>query len=253
MEPEIRNSNGEKLDTWVEGESSATKTIIMVHGYGTDKHEHGYFDFMATAFVAAGFRVVRFDFSAYGKSEGKEVDVCYSKQAADLQAEINYVKATFQGDYYLFSQSMGTWVTAILAPSGFAKTIFTGIPNANTDIMINRFKGRAATRPGATFNEQDISTYPRSSGAIQQIGPSFWAEIRKFNPLNSVESFAAKTKLLIIHWYEDEILGTENMAEYDSLENVTSLWFHGDHSVSSQEQKDNLAKVSINYFQDSIK
>ncbi len=246
--PTIKNPSGERLDTWVEGGDESQKTIIMVHGYGTDKHEHGYFDAIASSFTAAGFRVVRFDFSAYGKSEGREIDGCYTKQAEDLQSVINYVKANYRGDYFLFSQSMGTWVTALLSPTGIKKTIFVGMPNSDIEIMINRFKGRASSRPGATFNEEGISIYPRSSGAVQQIGPVFWQDVRNLNPLAKVASFAKVTDLLSIHWHEDEILGTDHMEEYESLPLVKSLWLHGSHSVVTEGQRAELSKISIGYF-----
>lgn len=38
--PIIKNSFNEKLDTWVESpDNQALATIIMVHGFGTSKHE----------------------------------------------------------------------------------------------------------------------------------------------------------------------------------------------------------------------
>ncbi|MEI6690589.1 MAG: alpha/beta fold hydrolase [bacterium] len=246
--PIIKNASGEKLDTWVEGDASSAKTIIMVHGFGTDKHEHGFFDAMSTAFTKAGFCVVRFDFSAYGKSEGNEVDGCYSKQAADLQAIIDYTKSSFPGEYFLFSQSMGTWVTALLSPTGFMRTVFVGMPNADTDIMVERFKDRFTKRPGAVFDENGISIYPRSSGEVQKIGPVFWAGMRSLDPIEKVTNFAQSTDLLNIHWYEDEILGTDHMEEYETIDKVKSLWLHGTHTVPTEEQRTELSKIAIGYF-----
>jgi len=90
-EPIIKNNIGEKLDTWVEESIGNVKaTIVMVHGFGTSKHETArYFDDISQALTGDNFRVVRFDLSGYGNSEGREEDACYSKHILDLKSVLD--------------------------------------------------------------------------------------------------------------------------------------------------------------------
>ena len=96
VSPSIYNSHHEKLDSLVEGDEKSSVTIVMVHGLGTDKHETaGLFDDIATALIDK-YRVLRFDFSGFGKSEGKTEEFDYHKHADDLKAVLEYVKQTYK-------------------------------------------------------------------------------------------------------------------------------------------------------------
>lgn len=250
IEPIINNKFGEKLDTWVENPDGLVKAnIIMVHGFGTNKHETAkYFDDISSALVDSNFRVIRFDLSGYGNSEGKQEEACYSKHTGDLSCIIDYVKTEFAEPVYIFAQSMGCFVTALTAPAGISKTLMTGIPNSDPQIIIDRVSERFGTRPGATLDYESISLLPRSTGKIQKIGPNFWRDIRDLKPIEAIEKYSKSTNLLIIHWNNDEILGTDRLEEYDKLPTVTAKWLSGDHSVTKKEDRDNLIKVMLDFF-----
>src|SRR3990167_11225559 len=69
--PQIINPYGERLDALVEERDRASATVIFVHGFGTDKHESDrYFDDLSFG-LQKNFRIVRFDLSACGKSDGR--------------------------------------------------------------------------------------------------------------------------------------------------------------------------------------
>lgn len=250
IEPVIKNKFGEKLDTWVESPSGAVKaTVVMVHGFGTSKHETaGYFDDVSEALVEDSFRVVRFDFSGYGKSEGRQEDVCYSKQVEDLNAILSYTKTSFSEDIYLFSQSMGTWITALSSPDDIGKTIFTGIPNSQTQVIIDRFIDRFSKRPGASFDMKGISLMPRSSGEVQKIGPLFWRDIHNLDPIKVVGEYSKKTNLIVVHWQNDEIIGHDYLSEYDEIPTVKSLWLPGDHSLTKAVDRQNFIKIMLKFY-----
>lgn len=249
-EPVIKNKYGEKLDTWVETPNGAIKaTVVMVHGFGTNKHETaGYFDDISHALTEDSFRVVRFDFSGYGKSEGRQEDACYSKHVGDLNTILDYVKTSFSDQIFIFSQSMGTWVTALTSPMQIAKTIFTGIPNSKSQVIINRFIERFSNRPGAVFDINGVSLLPRSTGKVQKIGPRFWEDIQDLNPLKIVTSYSQKTQLLIVHWENDEIIGKDYLSEYDVIPTLKSIWLSGDHSVTDQVDRQNFIKIMLKFY-----
>lgn len=82
---EVRNKHGERLDVVVEG--SGDTTIVFVHGMGTDKNE-GSTRLLAdvSAVLQKDYRIVRFDLSGYGNSEGTSEEGNLYKWADDLQA-----------------------------------------------------------------------------------------------------------------------------------------------------------------------
>jgi len=250
LEQTIINKFGEKLDTWIEsGEGEIKANVIMVHGFGTSKHETaGYFDDISNVLVNDNFRVIRFDFSGYGNSEGKQEEVCYSKQILDLQAIHDYVSSTFSESIYMFSQSMGTWVTALYSPNNIIKTIFTGIPNSNTQVVIDRVVERFGTRPGAKLNMEGVSLLPRSTGKIQKIGNCFWDDIKKLDPVKIVTKYSQKTNLLLVHWESDEIIGRDYLAEYDSIPTLKNIWLPGDHSVTNSQDRQNFIKIMLEFY-----
>lgn len=249
-EPEIRNKFGEKLDTWVETpEGKVSANVIMVHGFGTDKGETaGYFDDVSKALVGDSFRVIRFDFSGYGKSEGSQAEACYSKHIHDLSEVIDFVKNSFQEPVHIFAQSMGCFVTALLSPKGINKTIMTGIPNSDPNFLIKRFVERFGSRPGAKLDMDGVSLLPRSTGKIQQIGSQFWQDIRALNPAEIVKSYSEKTELLIIHWQQDEIIGSDYLKEYDLLPTLKFMYLPGNHSVTNLDDRKNFLKIMLTFF-----
>lgn len=249
-QPIIQNSYGEKLDTWVETPDAPVKAnVVMVHGFGTNKHETaGYFNDVAQRLIAAGYRVIRFDFSGYGDSEGRQEDVCFSKHVGDLATILDFVRGEYQEDRYLLAQSMGTWITALCAPTDCKKCVFTGIPNADTRIMLNRFVARFQNRPGAILDVDGVSFLPRSTGEVQKIGPKFWSEIKAFNPVQTVKKFSEQTELLIIHWNQDDIIGLESLKEYDALPAVQALYLDGDHSVTKPENRNAFINILLEFY-----
>ena len=88
----VKNPSGELLDVLVEGNPDSTQAVIMAHGFGTDKHEHGLFDSLVDI-LSPNHLTIRFDFSGYGNSEGNQVDVNYHKQAKDLGSIIAWTNS----------------------------------------------------------------------------------------------------------------------------------------------------------------
>lgn len=250
LKPNIQNNNGEKLDTWVEfSEETIKATVVMVHGFGTNKHETaGYFDDVSVALVNNGYRVVRFDFSGYGRSEGGQEDACYSKHRTDLSCIINYVRANYPEPVHVFAQSMGCFVTALTSPDNIEKTIMTGIPNADINIIVERFVSRFGSRPGSKLDFDGISLLPRSTGEVQKIGPQFWKDIKNLYPLNVIGDFAKKTKLLVVSWNSDEILGKETIDSYDTIKELNHIWLDGDHSVTDPIDREKFIKIMLDYY-----
>lgn len=244
----IKNKFGDELDTLIEGNDESNTTIVFVHGFGVDKNESFNYFADITLSLEGQFRLVRFDFSGYGKSGGKQEDVNYQKQAGDLGCVIDYVRANFPGKLFIVAHSMGTFVTSFLCPTGVEKTVFTGIPNSNTNYIIERLKGRISSRDGAFVNTEGITTYPRTFGPAQKIGPSFWKVLGEFKPVDVVSRYAKKTNLLVIHFNQDNIAGNDYMNEYDAIKEAKILWLDGDHNATKKEDREMVIKMIQEFF-----
>lgn len=229
-----------RLSVWVEGNQTATHSIVLVHGFGTNKHETaGYFDDLVQS-LGQTYRVVRFDFAGLGESEGTLSTMTYERQAEELQVVLEWVKQQFPGQISIVAQSMGCFITSLCCPDGIARTVFTGIPNIHTDRIVDRIAKRFAKKPESVVDIQGVSKILRSSGEIQTIHPDFWQSILRFKPLETVAAFAAKTKLLIIHPNQDDVVGTDDLDGYRELKNVTVRHLDGDHSFTQPTDRENV-------------
>ena len=81
----VNNAVGEKIDVLVEGNLNSPISIVFVHGFGKNKDESAGL-FVDISSVLREYRVVRFDFTGYGKSEGKQEDTSLVKEASDLNS-----------------------------------------------------------------------------------------------------------------------------------------------------------------------
>lgn len=227
---------GDKLSVWVEGTDS-THTVVLVHGFGTNKHETaGYFDDISAA-LAKKMRVIRFDFAGLGDSEGTLSTMTYERQAEELQVILKWVRQQFPGKLSIVAQSMGCFITALCCPDGIERTVFTGIPNIHTEKIVDRIAQRFAKKPGSVVDIQGVSTILRSSGEQQTIHPDFWQSILRFRPLERVAAFATKTQLLIIHPNQDDVVGTDDLEGYSELAAVTVIHLDGNHSFTNSENR----------------
>ncbi|KKP67481.1 MAG: hypothetical protein UR68_C0010G0015 [Candidatus Roizmanbacteria bacterium GW2011_GWA2_35_19] len=244
----ISNKENELIDAWVEGNEKSEITIIFVHGFATDKHETGcYFD-DTTDDLKEKIRIIRFDFSGCGKSEGKLENKNYLKWSEDLDCVITYTKSNYSGSIYIFAQSMGCFVTALLSPINIEKTIFSGLPNSDTKYIGERIVSRFISRPGGKLDYKGTSLFPRSNGQKQKIGASFWKTLFDFNPAEKVNEFSKKTNLMIIHPQQDEIVGNEYLEKYSQIPGVIIKKLNGDHSFSKPKDRNKLTKTAKKFF-----
>ena len=231
----LTNPSGEKIDFVVEGKKDSDKTLILIHGFGVGKNEgmNLFLDFVKA--LKNNLRIIRFDFTGYGLSEGKDIDVNYQKQSQDLNTIINYVKKTYKGQIFIYAHSMGCFVTALLSPTGITKTIFGAPPSTAKDIA-SMIQTRIKTK-GGIVEEQGITIYPRSSGATTKIGPSFWQSLKDFDEHHAITNLAQKTKLLILKPMQDDVAGNDNYQHYQQIPNLIYQEINGNHSFTKPKDR----------------
>jgi pimeloyl-ACP methyl ester carboxylesterase len=239
--PEIRNKFGERIDTLVEGKEDADTTIIFAHGLGTGKDEgENLFRDIANA-MGSQFRTVRFDFTGYGQSEGRQKDVSIEKHTHDLAAVLDFVRQKYQGKVDIIGHSMGTFVVSLLAPEGIDKTIFTGLPSEDRQESIDKLQKKIRDK-GGVVDENGISKYPRTSGGVQDIGPDFWRVQRELNPAEKFEAYSHKTKLVAFKPLQDEVVVNGKFDGYKKIDSLEYFEVNGTHNFSKPEDRQELIK-----------
>lgn len=85
----ILNSNGEKIFVETHVPNTVKSTIVLCHGItgcrkGRTK-EDNYFQILAEKLMNLNYKVVLFDYSGHGDSEGNDYDVSLSKSTSELE------------------------------------------------------------------------------------------------------------------------------------------------------------------------
>lgn len=244
----IPNHQGELLDVLIEGNQNSNKLAILVHGFGTNKHEHGLFDSLAHT-LTPDFLTIRFDFSGYGNSEGDQIEVNYEKQTKDLKAIITLIDTQYpEKGKNIIAMSMGCYVTSILKPTNINKSVLLSIPNQETH-SLNNFIQQRIINKGGSIDEEGISIYPRTHGEDQQIGPSFWRVMQQLNPLKEITKFSTMTDMLIIHPKYDEIVASNHVQAYRQINTAQFLEVPGDHSYSQPSDRKNVVEIISQFLQ----
>ena len=242
----VNNAVGEKIDVLVEGNLNSPISIVFVHGFGTNKDE-GAGLFVDLSSALREYRVVRFDFTGYGKSEGKQEDTSLVKEASDLNSVLGFVREKYGNRVWLIGMSLGCYVIALLSPGGISKTVFVSPPDSSQAITAERLAKRIKSRKGGVVDYNGISIYPRSSGETQKIGPAFWKSLNEFNAEAAISAYSRKTDLITIIPVQDEIFERKNMDVYDRVSS-SCIRIKGNHAFTVQEEREALVLKMAEIF-----
>lgn len=245
----IKNFYSEELDVEILGNKYSNKILIMVHGFGTNKHEgFNLFDDIAKEFLDS-YLIIRYDCSGFGKSQGTTLDFSIQKGAEDFNVILNYTrKHYFNFEISILAHSMGLYFSTMFLPLDIKQFIFTGIPNINSqelkNALINRIKNS-----GGKFNENGISTYKRSSGATQEFGSNFFKSFDNFSCINNISYLINKNKevniknnIVMFRPIQDEIVKQNNFELFIKLLNEQFIELNGDHNFTNIDDRKELIK-----------
>ena len=243
----IKNENGENIDLVVEGNSTSNITIIFVHGLGTNKDENlNLFIDLAKPFLPR-YRVIRFDLSGCGKSEGKQEEASIAKHTKDLKAVLDFAESKYNGTKYILAFSMGCFVVLSLSPEDIEKTVFISPPNPDPQRIIESTKARISSRPDGKVVEDGISIYPRSAGSIQKLGPAFWGALKTFKPVEMLTEYSKKTDLILFRPMQDEVVSGQNISAYRAIKTLEYVELSGTHGFADLKDREKLI-VAVQYF-----
>ena len=114
VEHRIVTEHGRLAATFTPAADGVRSAVVLAHGFLSDRRANGRYDVLAEEYAALGHAVLRFDFSAFGESDGVVVDGDHL--ISDLHAVLDHVEALGLPDVLVHGHSLGSAVALRVAP-----------------------------------------------------------------------------------------------------------------------------------------
>ena len=185
------------------------KAVILIHGFGTNKHEWGRYDFETEHLTRHGYSVFRFDCTGRGESKGDYSLTSIDVMAQDLDTICEYVHTTLGFEKYaIIAQSMGTNAT-IVSSLKTVSTIILCASISDVDTYLTPiFK---------EVNKTGISKRISSMGERMEIKHQYWDAYESYNLKEEVSKI--NKPILFIHGTGDTMIPPINSQEYYDVAN----------------------------------
>jgi len=181
-------------------------TILLVHGFGATKGEHGFLKTLSNMFVNNGFLTYRFDFSGCGESEGVFSETSLSKQISDFKQIFSFVnkqKIVDKSKIGVFAFSFGVLPVSIVNP--MVKCFAFSSTSPYPEKVLRKIFGKG-------YNPHGVSVRKSSRGFTQKLNAGFWKDLKKYNLFKAVSKI--KKPILFLHGSKDSIVNLKDMAVY---------------------------------------
>lgn len=241
----IQNKYGERLaglrDLPKPQRQKKYPTVILVHGFGADKREHGMFDDISKGLASEGYQMFRFDFAGCGESEGNYSTTTLTQQAKDLEIILNHVQTSPLTDNQrigLLGMSLGTAVITALQPKNIGAFVYLSSVSQPHQTLKVLF--------GDGYHPDSMSTRITSEGRKVEVFPEFWKDFDKYDLPNLITNL--KAPILFIHGEKDSKVGIESTQAYYEKANtpkelkVIKGADHGFYETNEREEMTNLVK-----------
>ena len=248
MEQQIQflNLSGEKLaGTFHVPAKNSRHGIILGHCFTCSRHTRILRD-VSLALVDVGFKVLRFDFSGNGQSEGNFAESFYSKQVKDLEAAASFISSQGVTWIGLAGHSMGAMV-ALLAAS-----------QMDTIQAVCTLAAKASSLQSFHFLSQNQVQELQRSGRVNfvsrgrtlELTEAFIADAAKYDLPSTMPSLAQP--LMVVHGDMDEITPVENayqLHRYRSVNTELVIIPGADHMFSQDEHRQEVVQRVAKWFE----
>ena len=175
--------SNKKIECWLIKNENSKGTIILFHGYGSEKSS---LISKSDEFLKLGYSTMLVDFMGSGNSEGNQTTIGY-KEAQEVKSAFDYLNNRGEKNIYLFGTSMG------------AAAIMKSINDYRIEpkgIIIECPFGSMYQTVCARFNKMNAPTFPMAGillfwGGIQN---GFWGF--SHNPAEYAKNINCPTLLL---------------------------------------------------------
>jgi len=251
VETDIRFSNhlGERLfGTHHRPGAPSEYGVVLGHCFTCTRHT-GILRAVGTRLTAAGFHVLRFDFSGNGQSEGVFIETSYSKYITEMEVAANYLKSRGVKWLGFAGHSMGAAVSVL---SGAR---LSGIQ------AVCAIAGRLTGMDPSRIFSLDQRRQYQETGRLEFVSRGRHLELdsRFLNDMLSHDMPAAVASLsiplLIVHGAKDEIVPADQAEKAHSINPGHSelVMIPGaDHFFSQEGHRDFAARKIAGWFSQLI-
>ena len=239
------NHLGEKLaGSFHAPPEDSRRGIILGHCFTCSRHTRILRD-VSLALAAAGFKVLRFDFSGNGQSEGNFSESSYSKQIAEVKSAFSFMSAEGVSWFGMAGHSMGAMVALLAAAE---------MDNVNA---VCTLAAKASALHNIHFlnlsqRQQLKSTgrvYFTSRGRDLELTQAFFADAATYELSNILPSLIPSW--LIVHGDQDEIIPMEHanrLQQYRPENTELAIIKGADHMFSQEAQRREVVKLVVDWF-----
>ncbi|MFH0868131.1 MAG: alpha/beta hydrolase [Candidatus Woesearchaeota archaeon] len=232
----FETSDGLKLKGWFIPSDKSNDTIIVMHGYPTNKADVLPF----SMFLLKKFNVFLFDFRSFGESQGSYTTAGY-KEVKDLDAAVSYLKSRKDtGNIGALGFSLGASV-AIMNKDKDVKAIVSDSAYSNLNNMIK------VMYKNFYFLKYPFVYLTRIYGKI-----FFGVDINDVSPVNAIKNI--DKPVLIIHGKKDSQIPVNEAYILHNANKKAELWIvDADHGESYSLYKEEYEKKVLSFFEMNLK
>jgi pimeloyl-ACP methyl ester carboxylesterase len=218
--------------------------IILGHCFTCSRHTRILRD-LSLALVEEQFKVLRFDFSGNGQSEGSFSESIYSKQISDMKVAASFMAAEGVSWFGLAGHSMGGMVALLAA--------------VEMDIVraVCTLASKASALHSTHFLNESQLHELQNTGRVH-----FISRNRNLELTNGFFTDAAKYQLskilpslvqpwLIVHGDQDEIIPVRDayrLHEYKPADTDLAIIADADHMFSQDAQRQEVTELVVKWF-----
>jgi len=233
----FKTSDGLNLKGWFIPGNKSKNTVIVMHGYPTNKGNVLPF----SLFLLKKFNVFLFDFRSFGESQGSYTTAGY-KEVKDLDAAVSYLKGRKDvKNIGALGFSLGASV-ALMNKNNDVKAIVSDSAYSNLNNMIN-----------IMYKNFFILKYPlvylaRIYGKI-----FFNADPKDISPKDSIKNI--NKPVLIIHGKKDSQIPVNEAYILHNANKKTELWIgeNAGHGENYALNKEEYEKRVLEFFEKNLK
>lgn len=233
----LRPSDGLKLKGWFLPSNKSSNTIIVMHGYPTNKANV----LPSSMFLLKKFNVFLFDFRSFGESEGSYTTAGY-KEVNDLEAAVKYLKNRKDvKNIGALGFSLGGSV-AIMTKKDNIKAVVADSAYSNLNNMIE-----------AMYRNFLLFKYPfvQLTKAYSKI--FFGLDPKNVSPESAIKDI--NKPVLIIHGKKDSQIPVNEAYVLHDANKKTELWIaeNADHGKIYALNKEEYEKRVLEFFERNLK